>query len=206
MKTIAVVGLVSMIAVSVIGSGAKEGRSCCAKSAENTAAPSSQVSGLSLYQLDSTWTNDSGSALKLEAMRGRPQVVTMFFAQCNYACPLLVYQMQQIESALPESLRGKVGFTLISFDTERDTPAALQVYRKGHGLDAQRWTLLRGSPEDVLDCAAVLNVKFKKDTQGQFQHSNVITLLNADGEIVYQQLGLTADCNEMNKRVTDLLK
>ena len=196
-----------MIAVSAIGAGAKEGRSCCAKSSENTSTASSQaVSGLSLYQLDSTWTNDAGSALKLEAMRGRPQIVTMFFVQCNYACPLLVYQMQQIESALPKSLRGKVGFTLISFDTERDTPAALQVYRKGHGLDPQQWTLLRGSAGDVLDCAAVLNVKFKKDTQGQFQHSNVITLLNADGEIVYQQLGLTADRNEIVKRVTDLLK
>jgi protein SCO1/2 len=128
----------------------------------------------------------------------------MFFANCTYACPLLVFQMQQIEAGLPETLRDKVGFTLISFDTERDTPAALHSYRQGHALANSRWTLLRGGPEDVLDVAALLNVKFKKDAQGQFLHSNVITLLNAEGEIVCQQLGLNSDHEEIIRRASEL--
>jgi protein SCO1/2 len=54
--------------------------------------------------------------------------------------------------------------------------------------------------------AALLNVKFKKDAQGQFLHSNVITLLNADGELVCQQLGLTADHNEIVRRASELAR
>ncbi len=178
------------------------GHSCCARQDKTAATTPAVLTDKSVYQLDSTWTNDDGAAVKLSSLRGRPQVVIMFFASCTYACPLLVYQMQQIEAALPESLRNKVGFTLVSFDPERDTPAALHNYRGGHALSKQRWTLLRGTPEDVLDLAALLSVKFKKDAQGQFQHSNVITLLNAEGEIVYQQLGLNSKSEEIIRRAS----
>ncbi len=176
---------------------------CCAAHPMADAAPM-RLTDRSVYQLDSTWTNDYGAAVKLPSLRGRPQIVTMFFAHCAYACPLLVYQMQQIEAALPEPLRNKVGFVLVSFDTERDTPETLHSYRLQHDLKAERWTLLRGSPDDVLDLAAVLNVKFKKDAQGQFLHSNVITLLNGDGEIVWQQLGLNDELQEIIRRATAL--
>ena len=179
-------------------------QSCCARSLASEAAPV-HLTDKSIYQLDSNWTNDYGAALKLASLRGRPQIVTMFFANCAYACPLLVYQMQQIEAALPEQLRDQVGFTLVSFDTERDTPTALHSYRLTHNLKEKRWTLLRGGPDDVLDLAALLNVKFKKDAQGQFNHSNVITLLNAEGEIVYQQSGLNTPPDEMIRQLTALV-
>jgi hypothetical protein len=38
-----------------------------------------------------------------------------------------------------------------------------------------------------------LGIKFKKDPQGQFAHSNVITILNPAGEIVRQLTGLNLD-------------
>lgn len=181
--------------------------SACKETVENTkVSASTQLSGQSLYQLDSTWTNDFGATIKLASLRGRPQVVAMFFANCTYACPLLVYQMQQIEASLPEPLRKEVGFVLVSFDTERDTPAALHQYRVQHGLAGDRWTLLRGNPDDVLELANLLNVKFKKDAQGQFLHSNVLSLLNADGELVYQQVGLNPERQELVQRAETLAK
>ncbi len=178
-------------------------RSCCAQPDASVATPVC-LTDKSLYQLDSTWTNDIGAPVKLACLRGRPQVVVMFFANCAYACPLLVYQMKQIEAALPEVLRDKVGFTLVSFDSERDTAAALHSYRLQQTLAAERWTLLRGGADDVRELAALLNVRFKKDAQGQFMHSNVITLLNAEGEMVCQQLGLGADHDEIIRRASEL--
>lgn len=164
---------------------------CCAK--ELPAA--TPLSDRSLYQLDSSWTNDSEAALKLVALRGRPQVVSMFFASCQFTCPVLVKDMQRIEAALPENLRTNVGFVLVSFDSARDTPAALAKYRQTHGL-AANWTLLRAAPDDVLELAALLGVKFKKDVRGDFAHSNVITVLDAGGAIVRQVVGLNRDPSE----------
>ena len=161
---------------------------CCQKELSAT----SPLSDRSLYQLDSSWTNDTSAALQLESLGGRPQVITMFFAKCEYACPLLVHDMKRLEAALPENMRSNVGFVLVSFDSERDTPAALAEYRRNHNV-AAHWTLLRGAPDDVLELGALLGVKFKKDLRGQFAHSNVITVLDAKGEIVFQQIGLNRD-------------
>ena len=161
---------------------------CCAKELAATAP----LSGRSLYQLDSSWTNDAGATLRLADLRGRPQVVTMFFATCQFTCPVLLNDLKRLEAALPASLRTNVGFVLVSFDTERDTPEVLAGYRKIHEL-TERWTLLRGGPDDVLEFANLLGVKFKKDVRGQFAHSNVITILDAGGEIVRQIPGLNRD-------------
>ena len=163
-------------------------RVCCV----NETAATGPLPDRSLYQLDSSWTNDAGAAVKLVSFRGRPQIVMMFFARCEYACPLLVHDMQRIEAALPENIRTNVGFVLVTFDSERDTPQALASYRKNHQLPAN-WILLRGAPDDVLELGALLGVKFKKDFRGQFAHSNVITVLDPKGEIVLQQIGLNRD-------------
>jgi len=162
-------------------------RSCCPTNLP--CASKSTLPDRSIYQLDSLWTTDSGAQTNLAALRGRIEVVTMFFANCEVACPLLVNDMKRIEAALPAEVRKQVGFVLVSFDPDRDTPETLRAYRNRQGL-AQNWTLLRGKPEDVQELAVVLGLKYKKDLQGQFAHSNVITILGPEGEIIQQQSGL----------------
>jgi protein SCO1/2 len=98
-----------------------------------------------------------------------------------------------------------VGFTLVSFDPKRDTPEALAEYRKVRNLAAEHWTLLRGEPDDVQELAALLGVRYKQDARGQFAHSNVITVLNADGEIVGQQVGLSQDIRDAVRMVAKLV-
>jgi protein SCO1/2 len=114
----------------------------------------------------------------------------MFFASCQFTCPITVSDVQRIEAALPENLRTNTGFLLVSFDSVRDTPSALKAYRASRELGNQNWTLLRGEPDDVRELAALLGVIYRQDANGSFAHSNVITVLNAEGEIVYQQPGL----------------
>ena len=174
--------------------------SCCATNLE----PTAPFTDKSIYQLDSTWTTDVGKPIKLGALRGRTQIVAMFFAHCEFACPIIVNDMKRIEAALPDTLRSGVGFALVSFDSERDTPEALNAFRKNRELNPTRWTLLRGQPDDILELAAVLGVKFKKDARGQFAHSNLITVLNPEGEIVRQQVGLNQSIEETVRIVRQL--
>ena len=173
--------------------------SCCA----TNVAVSATFTDKSLYQLDSTWTNDAGQTLKLGQLRGRVQVVAMFFASCTYACPIIVQDMRRLEQALPKDRRAKVGFTLVTIDTERDTPGALHAYRMAHHLPGNGWTLLHGSPDDTLELAALLGVKFKREATGQFAHSNLITVLNEQGEIIHQVVGLNQDLHDAVKRINN---
>jgi len=163
---------------------------CCVVAAN---APIPVPSDRSLYQLSATWTSDDERELTLGTLRGGPQVLALFFASCEYACPILVHEMQQIEGALPAGLREKVGFTIVSIDPERDTSAALRAYRERMHLTSKRWTLLRGNADDVREIAALLGVNYRRDARGQFAHTSLITVLNADGEIVAQQPGSGAD-------------
>jgi len=162
---------------------------CCPRVSTATNSP---LPDLSIYQLESKWTADTGAAFQLASLRGRPVIITLFFAQCAYACPILVNDMLELAAALPPVARTNTGFVLVSFDSERDTSAALAEYRRAHAIPGD-WTLLRGEPEDVLELAMLLGVKFKRDARGQFAHSNLITLLTPEGEIALQQAGLNTD-------------
>jgi protein SCO1/2 len=166
-------------------------RSCCAAAEAPTT-----FTDKSIYQTQSMWATDQGKHIKLGELIGRSQIVAMFFANCQFACPIIVNDMKRIEAALTPELRARVGFTLVSFDTKRDSPAALATYRLTHALPADHWTLLHGEPDDVLELAALLGLKFKEDANGQFAHSNIITILNGQGEIVHQQIGLNQDTKE----------
>jgi len=184
------------------GCAVKAVSSCCAK-AESAAT----FSDKSLYQTESKWTTDANKQIKLADLKGRPQVVVMFFVSCQYACPILVHDLSRIEAALKPELRGKVGFTLVSFDTRRDTPEALARFRETRNLPVANWTLLQGESDDVLELAALLGVKYKEEATGQFAHSNIITVLNTDGEIVHQLVGLGQDISasvcELEKLLTN---
>jgi protein SCO1 len=160
---------------------------CCVE--EKPAAP---LTARSLYQLEAAWTNDAGTSVKLASLRGKPVILAMFFAQCEYACPVLVNDIKRLLAAMPDAARERARVVLVTFDTVRDTTEALKIYRDRMTLDAQ-WTLLRGEPADVQELAMLLGVKFKQDARGQFAHSNLITLLNPEGEIIHQHAGLHGD-------------
>ena len=164
---------------------------CCAPAAGDSPSPA-PPSKLSVYQLGSTWEDDSGKPMTLGSLGGRPVVLAMFFTSCENACPIIVGEMKRILDALPGSVRLRPRLVLVSFDTDHDSPAALRLYRDRMHLGSD-YVLLHGNPDDVRELAAVLGVRYAKDARGQFAHSNLITILNPAGEIAFQRPGLTGD-------------
>ena len=161
---------------------------CC-----RPALPAGKPTDKSLYLLDSKWTSDVNREIQLGVLRGRPQIVAMFFTHCEYACPILVSELKAIEAKLAPKVLAKVDFLLVSIDTQRDTPAELAAFREKRQLARERWTLLRGGADDVRELAALLGVNYVEDSRGQFAHSNIITLLNSEGEVAFQHTGLKQD-------------
>lgn len=189
MKLWQTIGLAAVALEWFAGCAQAPRRACCRAEASPPVAAPATPSDRSLYQLASQWTTDEGNKVQLSAIGGRPQVVAMFFASCQFTCPIIINDMKRIAASLPDNLRTNVGFTLVTFDSERDTPKVLHALRQERGLTEGNWTLLRGEPDDVRELAALLGVNYRKDAGGQFTHSNIITVLNAGGEIVLQQTG-----------------
>jgi protein SCO1 len=155
--------------------------------------PAAAYSTRSIYQLESVWTTATEQPLRLGQLQGKVQVLAMVYTTCESACPIIVSLMQLLEASLPPELRPDVGFVLVTFDPARDTPPVLSAYSARMGLDPSSWLLLCGPPEDVLELATLLGIKYKRDQSGGFIHSNVITMLNRAGEIVHRHEGLQQD-------------
>jgi protein SCO1 len=191
--------LTLLAAVGLHAAEPAKGACCPACGAEEK--PAATLTARSLYQLGATWTTDRGESLQLSSLRGKPVVIAMFFSQCEYACPMIVSDMQRIRESLPAAIRDQAKFVLVSFDVARDTPAVLKTYRERTALDGS-WTLLHGDSAAVQELAMLLGVKYKQDPRGQFSHSNLITVLNPEGEIAFQRPGLGGDISEAAKAVT----
>jgi protein SCO1 len=147
--------------------------------------PATQLSERSVYQLESRWTTDAGRNIKLGELAGQYQIVAFIFTHCAAACPLLVKSLQIQARSMPQRAQERARFVLVSMDPQRDTAPVLRRYRKEMALD-QRWTLLRATEGDVRELAAVLGFNYERTPDGQFAHSNQITLLDPGGEIVLQ--------------------
>jgi protein SCO1/2 len=187
MKTLTVLPVFAFLAAFASAPASPGAAPCCSASAAEEKSP--PLPARSLFQLDARWTTDAGRELTLRDLRGETLVVTMMFTHCAYACPMLVQDLRKIREQLPPAVRGRTRFVLVTFDTERDTVEVLKTYREAQSLD-DRWTLLRGQPADTQTLAMLLGIQFRREANGQFGHSNVITILNPDGEIVHQRTGL----------------
>jgi len=167
---------------------------------------SKPLSGESVFQIESSWNDQDGNKFSLSALRGKISVVAMAYTSCQGACPIIISDMQKIEKDLKPSLLSQTHFILISFDSERDTPTQLKKFAKAHHLDPRHWTLLTGTPKSVRELAATLSIKYKKDADGDFSHSNVITVLDSEGIILHQQLGLRQNAQNSVESISDASK
>lgn len=158
----------------------------------------------SVYELASRWKDQDNGTLQMSQLGGRPQVVAMFFSHCAYACPRIVADLKRIESELGRAGITNVGFTLVSFDTDRDLPARLKSVAAEKGIDRPPWKLLHGSADDTRELAAALDVRYRREADGNFSHANVITVLDAEGRIAYRLEGLGEDPAEMLKAIAAL--
>lgn len=143
----------------------------------------------SIYQLPGEWHTHNGDTIQLKSLVGKIPVVAMVYTSCGFACPRIVADIENIEKKIPKDKKDEVVFVLVSFDSEKDTPNRLKAYAKEMKLD-EKWLLLHGDEELVRELSMLLNVKYKKQTDGNFAHSNGITLLNTKGVIVEQVEGL----------------
>jgi protein SCO1 len=160
---------------------------------DDAGLPADEPAAFSVYHAASVWTDQDGERRPLDSLAGRIQVVGMVYTSCGDACPRMLVDMKRIEGELANGLQDRVGFVLVTLDPERDTPERLAEYAQGARLTGDRWTLLHGDPGDILELAALLGVQYRRLADGEFVHSNLLTVLDAEGQVVHRQVGLGAD-------------
>jgi protein SCO1/2 len=151
------------------------------------------LSDLSVYHLPSHWTNQDNEDMELVDMRGNIVVMVMIYTSCQAACPRLVADMRHIEKSVSSKNKNKIKYVLVSIDPEVDTPERLKEFAKENQMDGDPWLFLRSDEESTREFAAILAVSYKRISPMDFSHSNIISVFNEQGDLVFQQQGLGVD-------------
>ncbi|MPT34449.1 MAG: SCO family protein [Flavobacterium sp.] len=177
-------------------------QSCNSKKEEsNTKIETEVISELSVFNLPSEWTTQDNKHIEIKELKGNVLVMVMIYTSCKTACPRLVADMRQIEQLLPEKYKSDVCFLLISIDPKTDTPERLKAFAIKNKMMSKQWLFLQSTEENTREFAAVLGVNYKKIAPIDFSHSNIISVFNKKGELVFQQEGFTTSYDTIVSKI-----
>ena len=156
-------------------------------------ATAGALPGESLYQLEAQLTTQRGVRAGLDMDRGHPTLVAMFYGSCPAACPMLIDAIHAYEEELDAASRARLRVLLVSFDAARDTPPQLERLARLHRADPVRWTFASADERDTRRSAALLGVSYRRLPDGDYEHSLLITLLDAEGRVLGSTTRLVGD-------------
>jgi protein SCO1 len=165
------------------------------------AAPAPPPRSDSVYELTASFVDQDGRPVGLDLFRGHPVLISMFYATCRDACPLLIADLKRIERELSPRTRANLRVILVSFDPARDTPEALHALARARELDTSRWRLLQAPDDTVREVAAVLGIHYRRLPDESFSHSSVITLLDPSGVVLARVEGLGQPLDGLRERL-----
>jgi protein SCO1 len=138
----------------------------------------------SVYLLDIVLTDQDGHSAPWSAaatQHAGPRIVGMFYSHCDYVCPMLFEAIKNIEAQLPPAQRQRLQVGLFTVDPARDDVATLQKTATQRSGDPERWRLYRTQTADVRKLAGVLGVQYRQLSNGEFNHSTYIILIDPQG-------------------------
>ena len=154
--------------------------------ASHAAATAAQADlpGNSVYQLQIPLIDQDAKKTRWDDAPKGPRIVSMFYSNCDFVCPMLFEAIKIVEVGLPAESRLRLSVGLVSLDPQRDTPAVLKKTAGQRSVDEARWRLYRADAADVRKLAATLGIQYRQLSGGEFNHSTVLILLDAQGRMI----------------------
>ena len=153
-----------------------------------------------------TLTQQDGKRLALKELRGKVVTITFIFASCTDTCPLLTAKMAGIQNRLGSDFGPKVFFVSITVDSERDTPNVLKRYAETHKANPAGWAFLTGTPAEIHDVAKSYGIYYKKTPRGDVDHTFLTSLVDQNGILRVQYMGVRFNPDEMLRDLQSLLR
>jgi protein SCO1/2 len=164
--------------------GAAAGALAAAPVATPAAGATRALPGDSVYQVTAPLSDQDGRQFTFDQMRGKPAVVSMFYNSCKFVCPMLIDTVRMTEEALSAKERDALSTLLLTFDPARDDVASLKAVATHRELDPKHWTLARTDAASVRKIAATLDIQYRQLSDGEYNHTTVLVLLDGEGRVV----------------------
>jgi protein SCO1 len=152
-----------------------------------------------------TLTSQDGAQVSLAALRGKVVAVTFIFTRCTATCPVLTPMMALVQDRLGRDFGSKIAFASITVDPEHDTPEMLKLYAQAYGADVAGWSFLTGPAAVVADLARRYGVFVANDVNGDVEHSFLTSIVDQNGMIRVQYLGVRFNPEEFRRDLVSLM-
>ena len=102
------------------------------------------------YFTDLPVVTQDGTELRFftDVLKDRVVLVSLFFANCEQACPLTTGKLARVQDLLGEDFGRSIFFVSITLDPERDTPVVLKTYAQKFQA-GEGWVFLTGDAETL---------------------------------------------------------
>ena len=156
-----------------------------------------------LTRTQNTFLNQDSVEVQFpKIIKDKITLLAMVYTHCPDICPMTTHNMHLVEQKLPDDLKDKVKFIVISFDPNRDTPAVLKKFAEIRDLSFNSWTLLSGDEQNTKEVMLKFGIKAipadsSYDTDGELSynviHTDRISLIDQQGRLRSNYKGSTAN-------------
>ena len=138
---------------------------------------------------DYVFTNADGKQVTLSDFRGKPLVLSMIYTSCYQICPMTTRHLSKVVEKARDAL-GDDSFSvaIIGFDTQFDTPDAMQYFANKQGISDKNWNLLSMAAADVDALSKDIGFIYYPSSNG-FDHLIQATIIDAEGKVYRQVYG-----------------
>ena len=128
-----------------------------------------------------TLTDQNGKPFHFKPASGRLVLVNFIYTTCPDVCPLFTARLASIQRILESEKQDHYLLLSITTDPARDTAAKMKEYAEAFKPNFRRWHFLTGSPKDLAQVWKNFGVRVQDLGNGQIQHTNLTSLIDARG-------------------------
>lgn len=144
---------------------------------------------------DHNLVDQDGRTFNLYSLLDRPLLISMIYTRCDFACPTITLHLKRLITKAGKDFGTKFRILTVSFDPE-DTPETLKNFGRGFtGGDFSNWIFATGDKETIKAMAREVGLTYVKVSYSgkknyEFQHLNLVTLVDKEGKIYKQIYGV----------------
>jgi protein SCO1/2 len=148
-----------------------------------------------------TLTDQSGKPFHFKPESGKLVLVNFIYTTCPDVCPFFTAKLAAIQRTLAGEQSDNYLLLSITTDPARDTPAKMKEYAAAFKADFRRWHFLTGSPKELAQVWKDFGIRVQDLGNGQIQHTNLVTLIDAKG---FRRVNYYGDKWQEKEVLTDL--
>jgi protein SCO1 len=154
---------------------------------------------------DYTLLDRKGHPLRLASYRGKPLLVSLIYTKCSESCPVTTRYLGNAVKIMSEAL-GADSFSVLSvgFDTDSDTPQAMQQFAAQAGIDFPNWEFASGDPATLKELTRDLGFRYRPTMMG-FEHISELSIIDPDGKVYRKVYGDEFDLPQLGEPLKNLI-